>query len=106
MSQHKRDEMAGHFAEEPLLKDNPGRFVLFPIQDAEVSIGGAMVHLYDRLHSRHVRFGKCTRRPKPPSGPPKKSIWPPISMTGTASPPMNGILSPTYWPSSPPRTES
>jgi ribonucleoside-diphosphate reductase subunit M2 len=36
MSEHKRAEMEGRFKEEPLLKDNPNRFVLFPIQDAEV----------------------------------------------------------------------
>ncbi|KAL7503419.1 hypothetical protein ACHAXN_001220 [Cyclotella atomus] len=38
VSEHKRAEMEGRFKEEPLLKDNPGRFVLFPIQDNEVSI--------------------------------------------------------------------
>ena len=37
MSDHKRAEIEGRFKEEPLLKDNPGRFVLFPIQDADVS---------------------------------------------------------------------
>ena len=37
MSDHKRAETEGQFQEEPLLKDNPGRFVLFPIQDADVS---------------------------------------------------------------------
>ena len=36
MSDHKRAETEGQFQEEPLLKDNPGRFVLFPIQDADV----------------------------------------------------------------------
>ena len=38
MSEHKRAEMEGRFKEEPLLKDNPARFVLFPIQDNDVSI--------------------------------------------------------------------
>ena len=38
MSEHKRAEMEGRFKEEPLLKDNPGRFVLFPIQDNDVSL--------------------------------------------------------------------
>ena len=38
VSKHKLDELAGRHAEEPLLKENPGRFVLFPIQDNDVSI--------------------------------------------------------------------
>ena len=33
---HKLREESGEFAEEPLLKANPHRFVLFPIQDNEV----------------------------------------------------------------------
>ncbi len=37
LSKHKLDELAGRHAEEPLLKENPGRFVLFPIQDNDVS---------------------------------------------------------------------
>jgi len=37
VSKHKLDELAGRHVEEPLLKENPGRFVLFPIQDNEVS---------------------------------------------------------------------
>jgi len=36
ISSHKREELAGLHADEPLLKDNPGRFVLFPIQDKEI----------------------------------------------------------------------
>ena len=36
-SKQKLDELAGRNAEEPLLKENPGRFVLFPIQDNDVS---------------------------------------------------------------------
>ena len=38
ITEHKRAELEGRHAEEPLLKENPNRFVLFPIQDAEVSI--------------------------------------------------------------------
>lgn len=34
---HKLAEERGELAEEPLLKANPHRFVLFPIQDDEVS---------------------------------------------------------------------
>ena len=37
VSKHKLDELAGRHSEEPLLKENPGRFVLFPIQDNDVS---------------------------------------------------------------------
>eukprot|EP00559_Dactyliosolen_fragilissimus_P008296 CAMPEP_0184858790 /NCGR_PEP_ID=MMETSP0580-20130426/3836_1 /TAXON_ID=1118495 /ORGANISM="Dactyliosolen fragilissimus" /LENGTH=410 /DNA_ID=CAMNT_0027355097 /DNA_START=62 /DNA_END=1294 /DNA_ORIENTATION=- len=35
-TEHKILEMEGKHLPEPLLKENPGRFVLFPIQDAEV----------------------------------------------------------------------
>lgn len=35
-SDHKKAELAGRFAPEPLLMENPSRFVLFPIQDNEV----------------------------------------------------------------------
>ena len=38
ISEHKKAENAGRFLEEPLLKENPHRFVLFPIEDNEVSI--------------------------------------------------------------------
>lgn len=37
ISEHKLDELAGRHVEEPLLKENPQRFVLFPIEDNEVS---------------------------------------------------------------------
>lgn len=36
VSQHKQDELAGRHAVEPLLKENPSRFVLFPIEDNEI----------------------------------------------------------------------
>ena len=36
ISEHKRQELAGEHQPEPLLMDNPGRFVLFPIQNPEV----------------------------------------------------------------------
>ncbi len=35
-SEHKLAELDGRFLEEPLLKENPNRFVLFPIEDNEV----------------------------------------------------------------------
>jgi len=36
VSEHKLEELAGRHMEEPLLKENPHRYVLFPIQDAEI----------------------------------------------------------------------
>eukprot|EP00571_Detonula_confervacea_P013073 CAMPEP_0172310740 /NCGR_PEP_ID=MMETSP1058-20130122/12663_1 /TAXON_ID=83371 /ORGANISM="Detonula confervacea, Strain CCMP 353" /LENGTH=408 /DNA_ID=CAMNT_0013023675 /DNA_START=30 /DNA_END=1256 /DNA_ORIENTATION=- len=36
VSQHKQDELAGRHAVEPLLRENPSRFVLFPIEDNEI----------------------------------------------------------------------
>jgi len=38
ISVDKKTEDAGRFLEEPLLKENPNRFVLFPIEDNDVSI--------------------------------------------------------------------
>lgn len=37
ISEHKIAELEGRHAEEPLLRENPGRFVLFPIKEPEVS---------------------------------------------------------------------
>ena len=37
-TQHKRDEEDGLHLPEPLLVENPHRFVLFPIQDDDVSL--------------------------------------------------------------------
>lgn len=36
ITEHKRAELEGRHTEEPLLKENPNRFVLFPIQDTEI----------------------------------------------------------------------
>ena len=36
ISEHKHAELEGRHAEEPLLRENPGRFVLFPIKEPEV----------------------------------------------------------------------
>jgi hypothetical protein len=36
-TEHKLQEEQGLFADEPLLKANPHRFVIFPIQDNDVS---------------------------------------------------------------------
>lgn len=38
VSEMRRKEMEGKLKPEPLLTENPGRFVLFPIQDNEVSL--------------------------------------------------------------------
>lgn len=38
VSEMRRKEMEGLLKPEPLLIENPGRFVLFPIQDNEVSL--------------------------------------------------------------------
>ncbi len=37
VTEHRRKELAGELLPEPLLEENPGRFVLFPIQNPEVS---------------------------------------------------------------------
>lgn len=37
MSEHRRAEMNGEHIPEPILKENPSRFVLFPIQHQDVS---------------------------------------------------------------------
>lgn len=36
ISEHKHAELEGRHAEEPLLRENPARFVLFPIKEPEV----------------------------------------------------------------------
>lgn len=101
MSDHRRAESEGRHAEEPLLKENPGRFVLFPIKEPEVSRldvlqwrwrlschhkrNNAVHKLCHFCHCSHkssqesfanrpchCRSGKCTKRPKPPSGLPKR----------------------------------
>lgn len=38
ISEHKLAELEGRHMVEPLLKENPSRFVLFPIEDNEVSM--------------------------------------------------------------------
>ena len=37
MTEHRRQEVEGKHLSEPLLMENPGRFVLFPIQHHDVS---------------------------------------------------------------------
>lgn len=81
---HKMQEDHGLMDDEPLLKENPHRFVIFPIQDNEVSrqffmpLASAVIeHLKDHndSHNSYKSSGKCTRKQRPPSGHPKKSIW-------------------------------
>ncbi|KAJ6835796.1 ribonucleoside-diphosphate reductase small chain [Iris pallida] len=70
-------------AMEPLLTPSPDRFCMFPI--------------------RYPQIGRCTRRPRPPSGPPRRSTSLPTSPTGApSSPPTSATSSPTSSPSSPP----
>ena len=56
VSKHKLDELAGRHLEEPLLKENPGRFVLFPIQDNEVSVHNTC---HD-MTAPHITYNKLT----------------------------------------------
>jgi hypothetical protein len=51
---HKLLEEEGKFDDEPLLKENPQRFVIFPIQDNDVSkVEGAEFHFH-YLHGTHT----------------------------------------------------
>lgn len=61
ISEHKLDELAGRHAVEPLLKENPNRFVLFPIEDNDVSSRLAVVIYYHKIlrtkhHSPPTRY--------------------------------------------------
>ena len=49
MTEHKRAEIEGRHLEEPLLKENPGRFVLFPIQNHDVSVYFCLCLSVDRV---------------------------------------------------------
>lgn len=85
---HKLQEEQGMMADEPLLKVNPYRFVLFPIQDNDVRYDSCGCSLQKLLpmrtepsthttapHTSNFSFGKCTKRPKLPFGRPKRLIW-------------------------------
>jgi hypothetical protein len=72
-------------ADEPLLQENPQRFVLFPIKYHEVSRVDAFTR---KVHVQWLtllcyRSGRCIKRPKHLSGPPKRLIYPRIFTTGT-----------------------
>jgi hypothetical protein len=75
--------------DEPILRENGQRFVLFPIKYHEVSARsvtgfGRVKWLHRHALIHHHRSGKCTRRQRLPSGPPRRSIYPRISTTGTS----------------------
>lgn len=62
ISEHKLDELAGRHAVEPLLKENPNRFVLFPIEDNEVSsmhLLSFIISKYYALNITHLRSALC-----------------------------------------------
>jgi hypothetical protein len=96
---HKQAEDSGELAPEPLLTENPHRFVLFPIQDSEVSalVAEAVCRPSACRRSSFLStnfffffllfpsqsYGACTSKRKPPSGPPKRLIWPTTSRIGS-----------------------
>ena len=91
VSEHKRAELDGLHDDEPLLKDNPNRFVLFPIQHPDVSTNPLYNHdgfindelFYIYVAETHVcicmywlcRCGKCIKRRKHRFGRRRKLIW-------------------------------
>lgn len=63
--------------DEPILRENKNRFVLFPIKYNDVSLDHPVpsCHIGRILTSSHdCRSGKCTRKPRPPSGLPRRLI--------------------------------
>ena len=92
-TEHKIKEEQGLLEDEPLLKSNPHRFVIFPIQDNDVSrfVGCAfLAKTYSYPTNPNMfdfstcSYGKCTKRLKHPSGPLKKLIWEAIWSTGSS----------------------
>lgn len=69
-------------AQEPLLIETKRRFVLFPIQYPEVHTTSPVSR---SPLTRPYRFGRCTRKPKLPSGRQKRWTSQRISMTGTTA---------------------
>lgn len=72
--------------EEPILKENPHRFVLFPIQYHEVrdaSIPQSNALSGPTLTQRYNRSGKCTRSTRHPSGLLRRSTFLRTYTTGT-----------------------
>jgi ribonucleoside-diphosphate reductase subunit M2 len=70
--------------DEPLLQENPHRFVLFPIKYHEVRVHFRALRVKYFITDT-CRYGKCTRKPKRPSGLQKKSTYPKISTTGVSA---------------------
>ena len=76
-----------HEADEPLLQENPHRFVLFPIKYHEVRVSDASTRKVESTTYTNTlhRSGRCTRKPKHRSGPPRKLIYRRIYTTGTTA---------------------
>jgi hypothetical protein len=78
---HKLQEERGELELDPLLKENPHRFVIFPIQDNDVGVYGIArmsVHVVLSQQSfcpASYSSGVCTKRQKPPSGHRKRLTW-------------------------------
>ena len=75
-------------ADEPLLRENPHRFVLFPIKYHEVSVATDASRVKWFRDSRtnilfSYRSGRCTRRPRHHSGQLRRLISPRTCTTGT-----------------------
>ena len=87
-SEMKKRELAGSyedFTPEPLLMENPNRFVLFPIEHADVWCARGVREVFSRcvavmacspyaVDATPSHAGLCTRRLRPASGRPKRSI--------------------------------
>ena len=78
---------------EPILQENPQRFVLFPIKYHEVRVSLASSRatrrrvkclLTSSMLTRAIRSGRCTKRPKHHSGLPRRLICQRIFTTGTS----------------------
>ena len=74
-------------SDEPLLQENPHRFVLFPIKYHEVRIylpreTRKVVFDFSAKICLDSRYGKCTRKLRHLSGQPRRLIFPRISMIG------------------------
>lgn len=74
-------------ADEPLLQENPHRFVLFPIKYHEVRVVHASTRkVFSQTYTNSFdRYGKCTRKPKHPFGLQRKSTCQRTFTTGTTA---------------------
>ena len=87
-SEMKKRELAGSyedFTPEPLLMENPNRFVLFPIEHADVWRARGVHEVFspcvtaatssdDTVDATPSHAGLCTKKPRPPSGRLRRSI--------------------------------